>query len=101
MRRLSRPIEGSRHALLQRLAAPIDGSIFSKLGNTAPSPSWPGPRRKISETYLGQMLRLTLLAPAIIEKIANAPTAPLLSMEAALKPFPPLWKSQMTGFGRA
>ena len=55
---------------------------------------------KMSETYLGRVLRLTLLAPAIVEKIANGPADPSLSMEAALKPFLPLWKSQMTSFGR-
>src|SRR5262245_41434413 len=42
---------------------------------------------KISETYVGRVLRLTLLAPEIIEVLVNG-RQPGLQLDALMRPFP-------------
>ena len=48
---------------------------------------------KINETYVGRILRLTLLAPEFVEAAARTrPT--VVNLGRLLKPFPVEWKSQ-------
>jgi hypothetical protein len=48
---------------------------------------------KISETYVGRVLRLTLLAPDIIEVLVNGPQ-PRLQLDVLMRRFPVEWGQQ-------
>ncbi len=52
-------------------------------------------REKISPYYLTRVLRLTLLAPDIIEDILDGRLGPQATLAALMDPFPPLWADQM------
>jgi hypothetical protein len=49
---------------------------------------------KIDRGYVGSILRLTLLAPDIVEAILNGRQPESLQLPALLKPFPAEWQSQ-------
>jgi hypothetical protein len=49
----------------------------------------------INESYLGRVLRLTLLSPAIIEAILEGRQPPALELEDLLKQFPIEWDQQL------
>jgi hypothetical protein len=49
---------------------------------------------KIERGYLGQLLRLTLLAPALLEELMNGRRGFSRSLPELLQPFPELWKNQ-------
>jgi hypothetical protein len=53
---------------------------------------------KINEAYVGRVLRLTLLAPDIVEKILNGCQAPDLQLEALMARFPVEWTTQRAAF---
>lgn len=48
----------------------------------------------INESYLGRILRLTLLAPTVIESILQGGQPAKLELEQLLKPFPIEWRQQ-------
>jgi hypothetical protein len=48
----------------------------------------------IDEVYLGRVLRLTLLAPRIVEAILAGVQPATLELHALLKPFPAEWEKQ-------
>jgi hypothetical protein len=50
---------------------------------------------KINESYVCRILRLTLLAPDIVEAILNGRQPPELQLETVLKPFPVEWEAQL------
>jgi hypothetical protein len=51
---------------------------------------------RVSHSYISRILRLTLLAPDIVERIfAGRPT---MSLPQLLKPFPVEWEKQRTQF---
>jgi hypothetical protein len=56
---------------------------------------------RISASYLTRVMRLTLLAPDIIEAILDGRT-PALGMDELLSPMTPLWSEQraLLGYGR-
>jgi hypothetical protein len=49
---------------------------------------------KINESYVGRVLRLTLLAPAIIETIVNGQQPSRLQLESLMKRFSVDWQEQ-------
>jgi hypothetical protein len=49
---------------------------------------------KINETYVGRVLRLTLLAPDIVEAILNGRQPAEMTLAVLMKPFPVLWIAQ-------
>jgi hypothetical protein len=49
----------------------------------------------IDEVYLGRVLRLTLLAPSIIEAILAGTQPATLELHDLLKPFPAEWEKQL------
>lgn len=49
---------------------------------------------KINESYVCRILRLTLLAPDIVQAIVDGRQPPELQMETMLKPFPVEWEKQ-------
>jgi hypothetical protein len=55
---------------------------------------------KINETYVGRVLRLTLLAPDIVEAILNGRQSAGLRLERLLRRFPVTWRDQRDLFNK-
>ena len=53
---------------------------------------------KINDSYVGRVLRLTLLAPAIVEAILNGRQPGDLQLEDLLRRFPVGWREQLKEF---
>ena len=53
---------------------------------------------KINETYIGRVLRLTLLAPEIVEAILSALQPTGLQLDGLMRRFPVVWKDQRAKF---
>lgn len=53
---------------------------------------------KINESYVGRVLRLTLLAPEIVESTLDGRQLPELQLDGLLKPFPVHWEAQIEHF---
>jgi hypothetical protein len=53
---------------------------------------------RINETYVGRVLRLTLLAPEIVESTLYGHQLPELQLDGLLKPFPVHWEAQIEHF---
>jgi hypothetical protein len=53
----------------------------------------------INETYVGRVLRLTLLAPQLVETILNGQQSSHLQLDALMKVFPVQWQGQLDFFG--
>jgi hypothetical protein len=49
---------------------------------------------KINESYVGRILRLTLLAPDIVETILDGRQPAPMTLAVIIKPFPVEWKRQ-------
>jgi hypothetical protein len=56
---------------------------------------------KISDPYLGRVLRLTLLVPAIIERIVNGRQPAGLQLDGLMRRFPVGWREQRDALSRA
>ena len=55
---------------------------------------------KINASYISRVLRLTLLAPAIVEAILDGRQPADLQLDDILKPFPINWQEQLDRFGQ-
>jgi hypothetical protein len=53
---------------------------------------------KINSSYVSRILRLTLLAPSIVEAILDGQHAPELTLANIMKPFPSCWDEQTAAF---
>ncbi len=53
---------------------------------------------KINASYISRVLRLTLLAPAIVEAILDGSQSADLKLDDILKPFPVYWVEQIHEF---
>jgi len=53
---------------------------------------------KINESYVGRVLRLTLLAPDLVESIVNRSPSTEIALPALMKPFPSIWRHQRSHF---
>lgn len=53
---------------------------------------------KINETYVGRVLRLTLLAPDIVEAILNGRQPARLQLDGLMRRFPVGWREQRATF---
>jgi hypothetical protein len=49
---------------------------------------------KVNDSYVSRILRLTLLAPDIVEAIATGRQPPRLQLDDLLKPLPAVWARQ-------
>jgi len=56
---------------------------------------------KINESYVGRVLRLTLLAPDVVETIVNGRQPAGLQLDVLMKRFPVGWEEQRTRFFNA
>ena len=54
-------------------------------------------REGIAPTYMTRVLRLTLLAPDIVEAILDGKQGPEVTLANLMEPFPLDWKAQKTG----
>ncbi|MFO0992512.1 MAG: hypothetical protein U1E67_11325 [Hyphomicrobiales bacterium] len=54
---------------------------------------------KINESYVGRVLRLTQLAPDIVEAILDGRQSVGFQLEGLMKTFPVGWREQRDGFG--
>jgi hypothetical protein len=52
---------------------------------------------KINQSYLSRVLRLTLLAPSIVEAILDGRQPATLTLPTLMKPFNSEWAAQLTG----
>ena len=55
-------------------------------------------REGIAPSYMTRVLRLTLLAPDIVEAILDGKPGPEVTLTRVLKPFPALWTRQIELF---
>jgi hypothetical protein len=53
----------------------------------------------INPSYVARVLRLTLLAPDLVEEIVHGRPPSAVSLPLMLKPFPSIWKNQHATFG--
>jgi hypothetical protein len=53
---------------------------------------------KINESYVGRILRLTLLAPDIVEAILDGRQPVEMTLALLMRPFSTLWEAQRSGF---
>jgi len=53
----------------------------------------------VTESYLARILRLTLLAPKIVETILDGRLNAAPQLQQLIKPFPAIWEEQETTFG--
>jgi hypothetical protein len=67
----------------------LDQGVYSSLAELAGA-------ERINQSYVSRVLRLTLLAPEIVERILDARPAP--SLPEVLKPFPVEWERQRAQF---
>ena len=56
---------------------------------------------KINETYVGRMLRLTLLAPDIVEAILNGRQSAEMTLAVLMRPFSVGWEEQRAALLRS
>ena len=52
----------------------------------------------INDSYVSRILRLTLLAPDIVEAIVDGRQPPALALARLMKPFPAAWEEQRAMF---
>jgi hypothetical protein len=52
----------------------------------------------IAPSYMTRVLRLTLLAPDIVEAILDGKQGPEVTLSRALEPFPLIWQHQSVHF---
>ena len=65
----------------------LDKGEFATIGELAE-------REGIAPSYLTRVLRLTLLAPEIVDAILNGQQGPEVTLARLLEPFPLCWKKQ-------
>ena len=55
---------------------------------------------KINASYVGRVLRLTLLSPEIVQAIIDGRQPPELTLATLMRPFPAGWRKQANGLHR-
>jgi hypothetical protein len=53
---------------------------------------------RINASYVCRILRLTLLAPSIVEEAMNGTQSQAMALECLMRPFPTEWREQRRGF---
>ncbi len=65
----------------------LESGVVSTVGEIAV-------REAINKSYVSRILRLTLLAPEIVEAILNGRQAPEMTLRGLMRPFPVEWTRQ-------
>ena len=76
-------------ARAHRCKRTLEGGTFSTVAELAAA-------ERINPSYLCRVLRLTLLAPEIVEAILNGTQPDEITLNRLMKPFPVEWKEQAT-----
>ncbi|TMV10323.1 hypothetical protein FGK63_04475 [Ruegeria sediminis] len=71
----------------------LDSGEFSTIAELAG-------REEIAPSYMTRVLRLTLLAPDLIEAILDGKQGPETTLAQVLQPFPAEWETQPEHFGK-
>ncbi len=89
------PVQRSRvdNTLVKALARAFRCSACWKMAPTPPSSISPGPRRS-TRPMSSRVLRLTLLAPDIVEATLDGKQEPAVTLARVLEPFPLNWAEQ-------
>jgi hypothetical protein len=58
-------------------------------------------REDIAPSYMTRVLRLTMLAPDIVEAILDGRAGPEVTLARVMEPFPSSWTEQKSAFGHA
>jgi hypothetical protein len=69
----------------------LEGGHFASIAELAAA-------EKINSTYLSRILRLTLLAPDLVEAILDGRQPPSLTLKVAMEPFSMNWDEQRREF---
>jgi hypothetical protein len=69
----------------------LDSGEFATIGELAE-------REGIAPSYMTRVLRLTLLAPDIVEAILDGRQCPEVTLAKVLEPFPAAWAAQLRRF---
>jgi hypothetical protein len=64
----------------------LEGGVVSTVGEIAA-------REKINKSYVSRVLRLTLLAPDVVEAILDGRQAPEMTLRGLMGPFPVEWQA--------
>ena len=59
-----------------------------------------GRGEKINASYVGRLLRMTLLSPDIVEAILEGRQPVEMTLAALMRPLPRLWQEQVRAFAR-
>ena len=70
----------------------LESGVVSTVGEIAV-------REKINKSYVSRVLRLTLLAPEIVEAILDGRQAAEMTLQGFLEPFPVEWDQQSRSIG--
>jgi hypothetical protein len=72
----------------------VEGA-FAGIAGQRLDPRWLGAKaQKVNDSYLSRILRLTLIAPDIIEAILTGRQPSTLQLDDLLKPLPAAWERQ-------
>ncbi len=71
----------------------LESGVVSTVGEIAV-------REKINKSYVSRVLRLTLLAPQIVEAVLDGRQAPGITLHGLLEPFAVEWDRQSREIGR-
>jgi len=69
----------------------LENGVYATIAEIAAAES-------INESYVGRVLRLTLLAPALVEEILKGRQSPAIQLHNLMKRFPIDWKAQFKAF---
>ena len=72
----------------------LDSGEFTTMGELAE-------REGIAPSYMTRVLRLTMLAPDIVEAILDGRAGPEVTLARVMEPFPSSWTEQKSAFGHA
>ena len=72
----------------------LDSGEFTTMGELAE-------REGIAPSYMTRELRLTMLAPDIVEAILDGRAGPEVTLARVMEPFPSSWTEQKSAFGHA
>ena len=82
------PYPGEHQAIIER-------TLWDRVHDTHASIAEIATAEKINESYVGRILRLTLLAPEIVESILNGTQPASITLHALMRSFPLQWEQQI------
>jgi hypothetical protein len=75
-------------ARAHRWQAMLESGDYGSIGELAAA-------ERINPSYLARVLRLTLLAPEVVESVLDCRSEETFTIELVMRPFPSLWGAQI------